>query len=378
MPAPDVSDVVDLTLLDLDPQELFDLALSRGLDLFGGAWSPTEGDTEVVLLEVLSEVTAEAVYAINRLPGAQLEILLRLFGLTRDLGGPATATVTFTTTGSGTIPQGTRLQVPVGDGFDPVEFTTDADLAVVGSPSGTGTVGATATEATDLPNGVVAGTTVVVLDALPIVDSAALASTVAGGRGPEDGAAFKTRSSRRLQRLVTTLVQPEHFTAAALERPEVGRAFAVDNYRASTSSTVAGYVTVAVTDALGAALTAPQRAAVAADLDMQAQANLGVEVIDATRTSVNVTATVRVEPGADPATVEAAAEAALAAYLSPATWPWAGVVRRNELIALLEGVEGVAYVDAGHPTTPAGDVALSGIAPLAQPGTLAVTALAQP
>ena len=87
-----------------------------------------------------------------------------------------------------------------------------------------------------------------------------------------------------------------------------------------------------------------------------------------------MTATVVVAPGYTTAEVDAAVTAALEAFLSPDTWPWEATVRRNDLIALIEGVEGVAYLTAGHPTTPAADVALSGAAPLADAGTINITA----
>ena len=65
---------------------------------------------------------------------------------------------------------------------------------------------------------------------------------------------------------------------------------------------------------------------------------------------------------------------ALQNYLSPDNWPWDAVVRRNELIALIENVDGVDYLHAGHPTVPAGDIELTGMAPLVTYGTLNITA----
>ena len=54
---------------------------------------------------------------------------------------------------------------------------------------------------------------------------------------------------------------------------------------------------------------------------------------------------------------------ALDTYLSPDTWEWGGTVYRNELIALIDQVAGVDRVVSL--TTPATDLALTGVAPLA-------------
>jgi hypothetical protein len=86
-----------------------------------------------------------------------------------------------------------------------------------------------------------------------------------------------------------------------------------------------------------------------------------------------VTATVRALAGYTAGDVTANVTSALDACLSPDTWPWSATVRRTDLIALIENAEGVDYLLAGHPTVPAGDVTLTGAAPLADLGTVALT-----
>jgi hypothetical protein len=106
-------------------------------------------------------------------------------------------------------------------------------------------------------------------------------------------------------------------------------------------------------------------------LEEAALANLDVHVEPPTVTAVDVTATVVRLTGHDPVTVAEDVETALAAYLDPGAWEWGAVVRRNELIALMDAVTGVDYVDTI--TTPAADVPLAGVGPLAELGAVAIT-----
>lgn len=371
MSSPDVSGAVDLTLFDVTPSELVDRGLVAAETQLPEATFP-DGSIETVLLEPLSIMVAEISYGLNRLPGAVLEALLnRLYAIPRSAGLAPTATVEFTADASGaSIPVGTLVQVVLDE--EPIQFATDLELTIpAGTPTATVTV--TGTEFTDAANGIIAGTPVEVTTATTGVTSAVLSTAIGGGAGAEDGETYLDRASLVLQRLNSTLVKAEHFEAYALEDPTVFRAKAVDNYDSSLPAVAAGHVSVAVLGPSGAVLSGPAKTALAAEMDQIAQVNLGVHVMDPTITAVNVTAQVHALPGADPTAVDTAVTAALDAYLSPLTWAWGATVRRNELIALMENVEGVDYVDPGHPTTPAADVALSGVAPLADAGTLNVT-----
>jgi phage-related baseplate assembly protein len=130
-------------------------------------------------------------------------------------------------------------------------------------------------------------------------------------------------------------------------------------------------ITVAVADEDGLTVSGSIKQAVGAYLEALREVNFVVSVIDPTYTAVNVTATLKAKAGADPATVDATATAVLEDYLSPATWSWRPTVRYNELISLLDQVDGVDYVVSI--TTPSGDVTLSGVASLPTAGTLNVT-----
>ena len=374
MPSPDVSGSVDLVIYDKTAAELVDAAVLAAQTVLPEASFP-DGSIEMTLLESLSLIVAELVYGINRIPGAVLESLLTiLYGIARSSGVAPTATVTFTAGASGaSIPANTLVQLGMGDAL--VIFATNTELTLVAG-TGSGTVAVTGTTLTDTVNGRAVGTPLTVVSATTGVTGASLATAVAGGAGPEDANAYLDRASNRLARLTDTLVVPAHFTAYALEQPGVYRAVVIDAYLppSGTPGTNAGHVTVAVLSSSGAVLSAGAKTALETAMDAKALASLAVHVIDPTITAVPVTATVKALTGYTTAAVQASCVAALQGFLSPLTWTWGSTLRRNDLIALLENVPGVDYVTAGHPTAPAADVALAGVAPLASAGVLTITA----
>ena len=370
MPSPDVVSYVGLELIDVDAQQLLDIALANASLSFPD-WQPREGNTEVVLLEEFAAMAEDVVYALNQLPNGLAEVLLRMFGLDRDQGAPPYAEVRFTmadATGY-TIDQGTTVRLNMGDGIDPLDFTTAAELVI---PAGNtvGTVLAYASEATIIANGRAAGTDLELLDALTDVDGAALNSTVAGGRVSEDGDAFLDRGATLLRRLTNTLVRPVDVETYVAESAEVARVKVLDLYNPATPSippgNAPGYVTAAV-----ATLTDAAKDLIAADLRNRMHAGLTINVVDADVAVLNVAVTVLRFATADDTAVELAVEAAVRAYLNPDVWPWDKTVRVNELIARVDAAAGVDAVL--NVTAPDGDVILNGYAPLAKAGTVTVT-----
>jgi hypothetical protein len=371
--SPDATPYVDLTLYDRDAQDIFADALAN-LQSYLPEWIPREGNTEVLLLETMSLIVEEQVFAINRIPGAIMEILLKLFGVTRSPGATPTTVLEFTLsdTVGHIIPIGTRAALPSNSDADPLVFTTAADL-IIGSGDVSGTVAAVGDTATSAFNGTLPPAPLDLLDSVTFVESVVLSTNVAGGLDQEDDVAWFNRGVQRLSRLVETLVLPKHFVAAALEDPTVTRAFAVDSYDPGVGSGPGanpGHITVAVYG-LGDVVPTDEKSALQAQFETQAQANLAVHVVDPTFTTVDVSATLLALPGYDPATVTAAAVAALTTYLAPEAWGWGTTVWHNELVSLLDQVEGVDRV-VGI-TLPVGDQTLAGVAPLVNPGTFTIT-----
>lgn len=374
MPSPDVTAYVDLTLEELTAQDLFDLAMAN-LQARVPGYAPRETGIEVILLESMALAVEQSIFAINRLPGAIFEALLRGFGVERFIGQPPEVDLTFlvATSNGYTVPDGTRAVLTTDAGS--IAFRLDGELTIpVGSNSATGHC--VADEYTSDYNGVPAGNDLALLDAVPFVDYVRTASIVAGGADAESDTEYLARGTARFARLSETLVLPDHFVQAALENPLVHRAYALDNYNpdqpGAIPGTFAGHITVAVYGENGP-LAPADRTALLQSFQASTAANLAVHVIDPTLNVINIAARVRSTGGTDAgtvATVQANCDDALRDYISVNTWPWEATVRKNEIISLLSNVQGVDYVDVV--TSPAADVTLNGYAPLATVGTVTI------
>lgn len=229
--SPDLSGYVDLQLFDKTPQDLFDAAKAELL-LRVPQFNVVEGAMEVQLLEAIGQIVSEGTYAINRIPGAIMQILLQLFEVDRFLGTEPTVTIQFNLadTAGHVVPAGTRVSLDLGADL-PVIFTTTENAAANPGES-TATAGALGDRFTDQANGVSAGMSLAMIDSLFFVNSAELADSPVGGVDPEDTPTWLTRGTAALARLTSTLVRPAQFTAAALEDPNVFRATTLDNWNA--------------------------------------------------------------------------------------------------------------------------------------------------
>jgi uncharacterized phage protein gp47/JayE len=364
--SPDYTQYIDLTLYDKSPSDIFAAAVatlqSRVTD-----WVPDATNIEVVLMEALAVEIGELQFAINRIPKNMIYVLLNRYGVTRDPGSAPAVELTFTMQDDYgyVIPAGTEVAISLStsdyvSSNEYMTFYTNSDL-VVAQPNTTGIVTASSRDYTDVANGIEAGAAVEVVAAIDGVESVVTSSEVYGGSKPETDEAFAIRGSQRLQRLVDTLVIPDHFTLAALETGYVSRATTIDNWDASVAESSPGdhpgSVTVVVYGE-GAFLSAPMKANLASSLEASAATNLTVTVIDPVLTEVDVTVEVTALPGYASAGVIEAVTTRLNEYLSVYNWPWAGTVRRNDLISVIDQVPGVDFV--ASLTVPSTDVVLSG------------------
>jgi hypothetical protein len=181
---------------------------------------------------------------------------------------------------------------------------------------------------------------------------------------------------QRLARLSDALVLPRHFEAAALERPEVERAVAIDLYdptQVGDPGDHPGHVTVAVLGENGAALSTEAKDAIEQALEAAAVAILDVHVVDVVVDTVPVATQVHLLPGYTQSVVTEAVQDAVAAYIDPLTWAWGAVIRINELVALIDRVPGVDYVITVTVDGSATDYTITGAATLPKAGTVAVT-----
>lgn len=127
MPSPDVTPYVNLTLFDESSQSIYLRALDYALAAFP-EFQPREGSIEVALLQAMALEVQDAIFAINRVPGAVTEVLLKLLDIERQAGSRASAIMKFEgdSTTSFSIPEGTRLFYQESQDTDPiVVFTTE-------------------------------------------------------------------------------------------------------------------------------------------------------------------------------------------------------------------------------------------------------------
>jgi Baseplate J-like protein len=374
--SPDVSRYVDLTIEDRSPQDLV-----RSAWLAFQAWLPgvtlAEGHTEAVLIEAFAVQLSELIFAVNRLPSALTEVLLRLYGLERDDGLPPTTTVRFTSVGAYRVesPAGVRLRLDL-DGADPLVLTTTEGFVIQPPDSTEAVVAAVGERATAAANGIPAGTPLGVVESLAGIETVALASTIGGGLEPEDGAAFLNRGIDRLARLSIALILPQQFAAAAREDPRWAHSTAVDLYdpgQPGAPGDHPGHVSVAALRTGGDLLPPAEKDELRDRLQTQAQANLIVHVIDPTITPVDVAVTVRGRPGFTDQQITDAVTSAVEAILTPLAWGWETTVYRNDLVIAADTAAGVARVELVLLDGVEADAALPGVAPLADTGTVVVT-----
>ncbi len=378
-PPPDLTAYVDLRIFDRSDQDVVEAALAA-LQLNLPGWIPSEGNTEVLLMESFALEIAEAIVAVNRLPGAVVQALLLIAGVDKDAGAAPIASATFTLGDSigHTIPGGTRIYLPMDDGSS-VTFLVEPPGLTIASGDDTGTVSIIGDTFTSAANGLTAGRAMVMADPVPFIESVQLATTVADGRDPESDNDWRDRGVARLSRLSDALVLPRHFVAAALERAEVARAVGIDLWNplgAGDPGDDPGHMTVAVLGDGGAALSTETKNEIEADLEARAVAVLDVHVVDVTIDTVDVSTTVSIFDGFDEAITLQAVEDAITAYIDPLVWTWGGIIRHNEIVALVDRVDGVDYVASvtidGSPTA---DYTISGPATLPKAGVVTATAV---
>lgn len=377
-PPPDITAYVDLRPFDLSDQEIFDAAVAAAqLNLPG--WIPREGNTEVVLMESFALETAEAIVAVNRLPGAVVAALLLIAGVDKDYGAAPIASATFVMgdTIGHTIPGGTRVYLGLDNG-SAVTFIVEPPGLVIAPGDSSGTTSIIGDTFTASANGLLSGRPMVMADPLPFIESVQLATNVADGRDPETDNEWRDRGVARLSRLSDALVLPRHFVAAALERAEVARAVGIDLYNpleVGDPGDHPGHMTVAVLGDGGAPLSTEAKNEIEQALEARAVAVLVVHVVDITIELVPVTTQVHLFDGFDEAITLQAVEDAIAAYIDPLFWAWGGTIRHNELVSLIDRVDGVDYVmTVSIDGSPTADYVISGPATLPKAGTVTATA----
>lgn len=125
-----------------------------------------------------------------------------------------------------------------------------------------------------------------------------------------------------------------------------------------------GAVTIFLSDSTGASLTAEQKAIVANDVASKSVAGLSVYVSDAIIVEIAVSVSIGVIDGYSEIEVKSAVSNYITAALSPASFPFSPLIRKNALIASISRIAGVDYVNDLQFTVEPGSEAIAAIDPV--------------
>lgn len=369
--------------VEVDPQELIDRVLLNLASSFPG-WQPNEAHLEVALTEEFARMNVD-----TRLVAADVSAeIFRKFG--QDLlqvvpvnGASATfeATITAIDDAGYTLPAGTFVQLNV-TGDEVWYFSSIADAVIDPGETQVTNVGFVSVEQGPDFNGIAAATEFSMFDNVLWVETILSTSESSGGVEAETSDEYLDRLRAELRLLTPRPIHPEDFAVLARRTPGVHRAVAIDGYDPGPPEAFdqERMVAIAAVAENGEAIGSAVKTELAADLDALREVNFVVHVIDPTFTGLDIEFSAKAKSGYDAATVEAAAEEAVAAFIDPARWgggeesppAWRleGTVRYLEIAEVINAVEGIDHI-----TTTAGafdltidatraDVTLDGEAPL--------------
>lgn len=121
MPSPDFSEYIDLTVNDLQPVDIYNLARDYALVALP-EFNPRAGTIEDAMLEAMSYVSGLVTGAVNRLPNGLMEGILRLMGFYRAEATLASGSVIFSSIDD------TGLTIPAGTQVGFAETTADGEV----------------------------------------------------------------------------------------------------------------------------------------------------------------------------------------------------------------------------------------------------------
>jgi hypothetical protein len=380
----------DATLLEADIYELLQAKFE--------GWEPAEGNLEVWLTKAyvrlastVRDQAAETSAAIFKKFGETI------ISLPPTTAVPASVTSTWIMVDDAgyTIDAGTKVAIPVaGDDSRAFEVVEAVTIPPGSNATADGEVLLRSVNPGAADNGLSADADPI--DSTPAtsaVELIELDGVTSGGVDEEEEDEYLERLKEHLQLISTSLVIASDFEIDTRAWPGVARDKCVPGYNPEDKTTD-NPLTVCnfPIDLAGEPLSAPVRAEITAHHEASVPSGVDIFVVEPDYTEVDVTVKVAVEVGYDPSTVVAAVEARLNEYLSPANWGlpkvgdgaavgWDNVLKVYflELVSEVDRVGGVNRVvslqlaEHGDPPGTA-DVSLAGVAPLARPGDIEVSA----
>lgn len=388
-----MADFIDIEI-STDPDELKQI-ITDAMQTAFPTWESNAASWEDVFSEAIALVAADTRDISAQVPKA----IFREFG-TKLVNLPpieaASATVTATVTAldtlGHTITAGTEWSLTGADG-EPYGFSVLSDVVIAPGSATTG-VGAVTLVAVDEGtdyNGLT--DPVEQIDTNAWINTIDIVGSTAGGIDAEDDDDYLDRLARELQLLTPRPILPRDFEILYRRLTGVYRALALDLYDpADGLYNHPRTVTLVAVDEAGADVSAGIKAAAVTYFTDQREVNFVVKTMAPTYTTVKVGFTATCYEQYVAADVEAAAEAAVAAYLSPATWgdtpfgeeaEWDErlTVRLFEVASVIDKVDGIDQVltvtlaTGANPLT-AADVTLAGPAGLPLAGAITGTVTA--
>lgn len=230
----------------------------------------------------------------------------------------------------------------------------------------------------------------ILIDALFFVTDIAIVGASSGGTDAEDPAAYLGRLAETMQTYIEGVVTSRDVEIVARNVPGIGRALAIDNYNLETAEAEQEKTTtVIVTDDEGEPATAEAKEALEAVLEEKREVNYLFFVGSPTYNEIDVEAVIVPMQGFDQASVVANVEAAIEAFLDPATygqqppgdvssWVNSTTLRYQDLVTVINDAEGVSHYTKlnwrkAAEAMAATDISLTGVAPLPRADTLTIT-----
>lgn len=231
MASPDFREYIDLTVNDLQPSEIYDLAREYALVSLP-EFDPRVGTVEDAMLEAMSYVAGLVTGAVNRLPNGLMEGLLRLMGFYRLEATFASGSVIFTAiddTGL-FIPAGTQVAFNeiTDDGSVTHVYETLSSATIAEGDTQSAAVQIVAVEAGEKPV-ISDGTALTILTPVARLFDATFDGSFAQGLDAEPDEVFFDRGVTYLASLSRSLANAEQVTNYLLTNfPEAYRVKAYD------------------------------------------------------------------------------------------------------------------------------------------------------
>lgn len=377
--------------IETDEDALASEAFAELSDAFP-EWTPAEGNLDTWIILVVARMAADLNDMASTVDDSIFRYMGPTFGVVPADDIPASATTSWQLADSAghTIPFGTRVGV-LDANLDTHEFTVSQDVIVAAGTSVANNVPIVASTAGASENDLGAnGSVVELIDGLSWVDQVTLEGPTSGGEDAEDDDVYLNRLSATLRTMAPRPIIPSDFEILAKDIEGVARAVAIDGYNPGTNTyNNERTISVAVVDSSGNALVGTVKQQVDDYLQSLREVNFIVNVIDPSYTTIDVTYDITPWGGYDSNSVISDVNAAINSFLSPANWgvppggdPSEWYTRANvkiyDLVAVIGNVAGVKDVNSvttrtGTNAFAANDIALTGVAPLPQPGVLTGT-----